>query len=89
LPTRKNPLQKVRERLGLSQRDMALLLGISAPSYCLAEKGHYRGITNIEKKLKEMKIIDEGENIAEEYVKWREEKTEEMRKEVLNKINAE
>lgn len=82
----KNPLRKVRERLGLSQRDMALLLGISAPSYCQAEKGHYRDITHLENKLKEMKILKEGEKIAEEYAKWREEKAEQLRKEVLRKI---
>ena len=82
----KNPLREVRERLGLSQRDMALLLGISAPSYCQAEKGHYRDITHLERKLKELKILKEGENIAEEYSKWREEKAEQLRKEVLHKI---
>ncbi len=83
---RKNPLREVREEIGLPQRDMALLLGVSSPSYCQAERGYYADISHFEEKLKEMGILSPEDDIAGAYKQWREELVEDLRETVLERI---
>lgn len=81
-----NPLREVREEIGLSQRDMALLLGVSSPTYCQAEKGYYRDVSHFEEKLKEMGILSPEDDLAGSYERWREEMVEDLRETVLERI---
>lgn len=82
---RKNPLLELRERWGLSLRDIALLLGISPQAYLHAERGSRRDITNYERKLKALGLLKEDENIAEDYQEWKKELLEQLQKEILEK----
>lgn len=83
---RKNPLREVREEIGLSQRDMSLLLGLSVASYCQAENGHYKSISHFEERLKEMGLLSVEEDLSGDYEHWREEKAEYLREMVQEKI---
>jgi len=85
---RKNPLLELREKLGFSLRDIGLVLGISPEAYLQAERGSRRDITNYEKKLKELGLLNENENIAEDYKRWKEERAKLLQKEALEKIKT-
>lgn len=85
---KENPLIELRKRLGLSVREMAMLLEISPEGYLQAERGSRRDITNYEEKLKALGLLKEDEKLAEEYKRWKEERARQIQKEALERINT-